>query len=97
MRRRSWIACSATTTRRSSRSACLPTIPRASRWFEPERVLDAGDRVVVLVRVVAEGGVSGIPTERETAHVWTARHGRLSSIQIYRDRAEALEAAGLEG
>ena len=65
--------------------------------FEPERVLDAGDRVVVLVRVVAEGGVSGIPTELETAHVWTARHGRLSSIQIYRDRAEALEAAGLEG
>jgi ketosteroid isomerase-like protein len=65
--------------------------------FEPERVLDAGDRVVVLVRVVAEGGVSGVPTERETAHVWTARHGRLSSIQIYRDRAEALKAAGLEG
>jgi ketosteroid isomerase-like protein len=65
--------------------------------FKAERVLDAGDRVVVLVRVVAEGGVSGIPTERETAHVWTARHGRLASIQIYRDRADALKAAGLEG
>jgi ketosteroid isomerase-like protein len=65
--------------------------------FIAEHVLDAGDRVVVLVRVVAEGGVSGIPTERETAHVWTARHGRLASIQIYRDRAEALKAAGLEG
>jgi ketosteroid isomerase-like protein len=64
--------------------------------FKAERLLDAGDRVVVLVRV-AEGGVSGIPTERETAHIWTARHGRLSSIQIYRDRAEALKAAGLQG
>jgi len=63
--------------------------------FEPERFIDAGDRVAVLVRVVAEGGASGVATERETAYIWTVRHGRLSCIQIYRDRAEALEAVGL--
>jgi hypothetical protein len=34
-------------------------------------------------------------TERETAHVWAVRGGRLPSIQIYRDRAQALEAVGL--
>jgi ketosteroid isomerase-like protein len=63
--------------------------------FEPERFIDAGDRVVVLIRLVAEGGASGVTTELKTAHVWTGRHGRMSSIQIYRDRAEALEAVGL--
>jgi ketosteroid isomerase-like protein len=65
--------------------------------FEPERFIDCGERVAVLVRVVAKGGASGLATERRTAHVWTVRDGRLASIQIYRDRAEALEAVGLPG
>ena len=65
--------------------------------FEPEHFIDAGDRVVVvLIRVVAEGGASGVATDRETAHVWRVRDGRLSSIQIYLDRSQALEAVGLE-
>jgi ketosteroid isomerase-like protein len=63
--------------------------------FEPERFIDAGPHVAVLVRVIAEGGASGLPTERKTAHVWTIRAGRLAAIQIYRDRAEALEVVGL--
>ena len=64
--------------------------------FEPEQFIDAGDRVVVFIRVVAEGGASGVATERETAHIWVVRGGRLASIQIYRDRSQALEAVGLE-
>lgn len=63
--------------------------------FEPERYIDAGDRVVVFVRVLAEGGTSGVATERETAHLWAVCDGRLSSIQIYLDRAQAVEAVGL--
>jgi ketosteroid isomerase-like protein len=63
--------------------------------FEPERFIDAGDRVVVFIRVVAEGGVSGLAIEQETAHLWGVRDGRLSSIQIHRDRSQALEAVGL--
>jgi ketosteroid isomerase-like protein len=63
--------------------------------FEPERFIDRGDRVAVLVRVIAKGGASGLATERRTAHIWTVRDGRLAAIQIYRDRAEALEAVGL--
>jgi ketosteroid isomerase-like protein len=67
-----------------------------TKWrFEAERFIDAGERVMVLIRVVAEGGSSGIATERETAHLWTLRAGRLTSIQIYRDRAQALEAVDL--
>jgi ketosteroid isomerase-like protein len=67
-----------------------------TEWrFEAERFIDAVDRVIVFIRVVARGGASGLVTERETAHVWSFRNGRLSVIQIYRDREEALEAAGL--
>jgi ketosteroid isomerase-like protein len=63
--------------------------------FEPQRFIDAGQRVVVLVRVVAKGGASGLATEHRTAHVWSVRRGRLASIQIYRDRAVGLKAVGL--
>ena len=63
--------------------------------FEAERFIDAGDSVVVLIRVVAEGTHSGLAAVQETAHVWTGRDGRLASIQIYRDRAQALEATGV--
>ena len=67
-----------------------------AEWrFEPERLIDVGDRVVVLVRVEGEGGASGVPLELKTAHVWTVRNGHLSSAHLYRDRAKALEAVGL--
>jgi ketosteroid isomerase-like protein len=63
--------------------------------LEPERFLDAGDRVVVFGRIVGIGGASGVPIELETTHVWTIRGGRATSMHAYRDREEALEAAGL--
>ena len=67
-----------------------------TKWrFEVERFIDAGGRVIVFIRVVAEGGASGIATEQRTAHLWTLRGGRLASIQIFRDRGQALEAVGL--
>jgi ketosteroid isomerase-like protein len=63
--------------------------------FEPERFVDAGQQVMVFIRVAARGGSSGLTAEQETAHVWGVRDGRLSSVQIYRDREQALEALGL--
>jgi ketosteroid isomerase-like protein len=63
--------------------------------FEPERLVDAGDRVVALVRVVARGGSSGVRLDRETAHLWTMRDGRVIGCKVYLDRSEALEAVGL--
>jgi ketosteroid isomerase-like protein len=65
--------------------------------FIPERFLDAGDRVVVLVRVVARGGSSGVTLDRETAHIWTVRDDRVSRCEVYLDRSEAIAAAGLHG
>jgi ketosteroid isomerase-like protein len=64
--------------------------------FEPERFIDAGDRVVVFVRVVAEGSASGAPIELSDAHVVSLRDGRLTSTYVYRDRSQALKAAGLQ-
>ena len=49
----------------------------------------------MFVRILAEGGASGVPIERETTHVWTIRGGRAVSMHVYRDRSQALEAAGL--
>jgi ketosteroid isomerase-like protein len=63
--------------------------------FEPERFVDAGDQVVVLVRVVARGGSSGVSLDRETAHLWTLREGRVTRCEVYLDRSEALEAVRL--
>jgi ketosteroid isomerase-like protein len=63
--------------------------------FEPERFIDAGDRVVVFARLIGRGGASGAPFDLETTHVWTIRGDRAVSMQAYRERAVALEAAGL--
>jgi ketosteroid isomerase-like protein len=69
-----------------------------SEWrFVPEQFLDAGDRVVVFALLIARGHESGVPIELETTHVWTFREGRPTSMRVYRDRAEAIEAAGLRG
>ena len=68
-----------------------------SEWrFDPERFIDAGDRVVVSVRVLARGRASGAPIERASTQVVTVRGGRMTLTRVYRDRSQALEAVGLE-
>jgi ketosteroid isomerase-like protein len=63
--------------------------------FERERFIPVGDQVVALVRVVARGALSGVPLVRETAHVWTVEDGRVTRCEIYLDRSDGVEAAGL--
>ena len=60
-----------------------------------ERFFDAGDHVVVFGRIVAKGRSSGVPIEFRNALVFTIRNGRMTSMQVYPDRADALKAAGL--
>jgi ketosteroid isomerase-like protein len=64
--------------------------------FQLERFIDMGERVVVLVHLVAEGGQSGVRLERDTAHVWTIEDGKVTGCEVFLDRAEALEALGLK-
>ena len=67
-----------------------------SEWrFVPERFLDADAGVLVFARLVAVGAESGVPVELETNHIWTLTGGRATSMTVYRDRTEALEAVGL--
>jgi ketosteroid isomerase-like protein len=58
--------------------------------FRPERFIDLRDRVVVLVHVVAEGGLSGVHLERDTAHIWALADGKVTRCEVYLDRSEAL-------
>ena len=63
--------------------------------FEIEELIDAGDNVVAVVRLVGKGKGSGVPVDQRDTHVVKARDGKAVHIAVYRDRAEALEAAGL--
>jgi ketosteroid isomerase-like protein len=63
--------------------------------FEPEQLWDAGDSVVVALRLTAKGRQTAIPVEQRTAGVWTIRDGKVMRIRAYRSPSEALEAAGV--
>jgi ketosteroid isomerase-like protein len=63
--------------------------------FEPQEYIDAGDRVVVVARLVGRGKSSGVDVERGWSYVWTVRGGRAQRMEAYADRAEALEAVGV--
>ena len=63
--------------------------------IEPERLIDAGDRVVVFQREYQRGRSSGLELVVETAAVIDVRDGRVVRIQGYMDRGAALRAAGI--
>ncbi len=63
--------------------------------IEPEEYLDAGDMVVVVARNRATVRGSTMEVDQRFAFAWTVRAGRLARLEVYADRAEALEAAGL--
>jgi ketosteroid isomerase-like protein len=62
--------------------------------FEVERLIDAGEQIVALVRIVAKGGASEVPVHREVAHVWTLRDRKPWTVSVHLDRADALDAVG---
>jgi ketosteroid isomerase-like protein len=61
-----------------------------------EGVTDAGnDQVVVFFHLHGTARASGIPVDERVTTVFRLREGRLHRMVVYRDRDEALEAAGL--
>ena len=62
---------------------------------EPQEFIDAGDAVVVPVRISGRGRASGATLEVHLVHLWVLRNGRAIRNEIYRTTAEALEAVGL--
>jgi ketosteroid isomerase-like protein len=64
--------------------------------FELHDLVDAGDQVVAEIAVAGTGRGSGVEAEMRIFNVWTLRRGKVIRFAGgYRQRAEALEAAGL--
>ena len=61
----------------------------------PEDFIEAGDHVVVTVRYTGRGRGSGVPLDDRLFDVYTLRDGLCVAKAEYRERAEALQAAGL--
>ena len=73
----------------------------ASIWpdfrVDVERVEDAGERVVGLVRLCGSGLGSGAPMSIEYAHVFRFERDRAVRTDAYRSWDEARAAAGVDG
>jgi ketosteroid isomerase-like protein len=63
--------------------------------FMPERFLESGDQLVVIVRYSVRGTSSGAAAEVTQGHLCTVRDAKIVKWEIYFDPQEALEAAGL--
>jgi ketosteroid isomerase-like protein len=66
-----------------------------SEWSsEPEQFIDAGDSVVVVVRVNAKRGGSDLELDRQDAQVYRFRDNKILRRDYYSSKAQALEPAG---
>ncbi len=72
----------------------------AGAWTEMkveplEFIAAPGDRVATPLRQSGRGRESGVPIVFHSFVVWTIRQGTVRKMELFRHRAEALEAAGL--
>jgi ketosteroid isomerase-like protein len=64
--------------------------------FDNERLIDAGDRVVLVTRMTGRGRATGAEVSIRGADVLTFRDRKIVSHVGYPDADEALKAVGLE-
>jgi ketosteroid isomerase-like protein len=69
----------------------------AFRTMTVERLLDAGEKILILTRLNATGTGSNAPVELLGAAIYSFRDGKIARIDFHYDRDQALEAAGLSG
>jgi ketosteroid isomerase-like protein len=62
---------------------------------DPEEIIDAGDKLFTRNRLRGTGSTSGVATQDVLYQVFTLREGKVVLAEFFRDRSEALEAAGL--
>ena len=65
-------------------------------FFELEQAIDAGARVVAVIREGGRGKGSGAEVTIRYGQVITVRDGKIAETVVYRDPEDAYEAAGLE-
>jgi ketosteroid isomerase-like protein len=63
--------------------------------FEVEELIDAGDQVLATIREREVGRASGAPVEVTHLAVFTLADGKVTQLQVFDDRQQALEAARL--
>jgi hypothetical protein len=63
--------------------------------IDVEEIIDGGDTLVTRVRLRSTGRASGAMTEDVLYQNFTIRKDKAVRAQFFRDRAEALVAAGL--
>jgi ketosteroid isomerase-like protein len=63
--------------------------------FEPEEIIDLGDRLLVVGHVRGSGLSSGAGFDNQWAVLYTVSGGRALGEQVFLDHGDALEAAGL--
>ena len=66
------------------------------QWgYDVEELLDAGECVIARVHQWGRGKASGVEVDGRFWQVWTFRDGKAIRTTHHREKAEALEAAGL--
>jgi ketosteroid isomerase-like protein len=63
--------------------------------IDAERIEEAGDRIVAIVREVGRGRASGVEVDGRWGYLITVKDGEMVRIEAYRDAGQALEMAGL--
>ena len=63
--------------------------------LEVEELIDAGDQVLAVIREREVGRASGAPVETTHLAVFTLTGGKIVQMQVFDDRQQALEPAGL--
>jgi ketosteroid isomerase-like protein len=67
----------------------------SSYRLDPEELIDVDDKVIAVARVGGAGRVSQIALDDEIALMFTFKGGLVIRQQTFRNKQEALEAAGL--
>jgi len=63
--------------------------------IEAQEIIDAGEKVVIAIRISGRGRASGIDVEANWFHVLTERDNKAVRIEWHRTREDALKAAEL--
>ena len=64
--------------------------------WQPEELIDAGDKVLAFIRTSGRGKASGVEVEAYVWNVWTFRDGKPAEWTYFgEDRSGAHQAAGL--
>ena len=64
-------------------------------WLEALEIIDGGDRLVAAVRFGGQARHTGIEIDFSIFHVLTLRNGKMTRLDVFVSKSEALEAAGL--